>query len=292
MSRARHKLTGIRHNAIHNSAKTYQDETSGGPEDVIIIPQIGEAGWGEDDLGADGDSYIYHYYRMSDGDVDDGEGQLDHGSDRAPWHDSFRFLVGSHYKRQHDRIYTYRTLWNANLFDGTQLDENTVIKNAVLTITFQYGFGGILPGADGGEMNTVLCNIYRNRQTLPDDIDVTYSWWQNWGVDEPWGTSGASNTTTDIDTSVSASFYLRPGTWFAGDGGPQWDVDDQVDINITELVQDAVTNRNGLLKTIWIKEDDMTIDDLTAHQNTGCFFSGNSNWVSRYPTLRIWVQNP
>jgi hypothetical protein len=289
MSRARHKLTGIRHNAINNSAKTYQEETGTNGTDIVDVEGDG---WGTG--GADGDSVIF---KTSGGPFNTDDGSVPYG-EPSNMYNTLRLAVGSHFQGNfYDRKRISRVLWNCNLFSGENnpLNSNTVIKNSVLTIVISGGEGaddGL--GGPSNYMNTKLCNIYRNRQTLPDDIDVTYSWWENWGPLEgdTWGTGGASNTTTDIDTSVSSSYYLRPMVSSNNDGGERWSVYDRIEIDFTQLVQDAVTNRNGLLKTIWIKENDDGEDIYEDLANESIFFSCNSSNLSHRPELIIDWHNP
>ena len=290
MSRARHKLTGTRH-ALHN-AKTYQDDTGTNGTDIVIGGggAGGGGGWGNT---FDGDSYIL---KITGGPLGNDDGEVPYG-EPTPWHDSLQLKVGSCYRgtiSAETRI--SRMLYNANLFAGqfNPLNGNTVIKNAVLRLIVAGGEGATYVGGPVNRMNTKLVNIYRNRQTLPDDIDVTYSWWFNWGplVINEWGTEGAENTVQDIDTSVSASFLLHPMDDSNHSSPQPWSVGDEVFIDFTELVQDAVTNRGGLLKTIWRKVDDDAGNIYTDTLNETSFYSGNNGPVYARPTLTIDWYNP
>jgi hypothetical protein len=285
MSRARHKLTGIRH-ALHNhNTKTIVDSGSNGTDIIIDDGLVGGT--------LDGDSYI----------VEKIGGPLDmpidnpmygHASD---WHDSLLIKVGSYASTSQygPIVWIYRMLYNVNLFAGGEnLNSNTEIKNAVLTLTIGGGNASSFDGGPYNVSNTKLCNIYRNRQTLPSDIDVSYSWWMNWGplAGNTWGTEGAENPTQDIDRTVSSSFYLLPKADSNYDGDEAWWYNDQVDINITELVQDAVTNRNGLLKTIWIKEDDDQLNNPEENQANATYFRSASSQSFNRPYLTIDWYNP
>jgi hypothetical protein len=293
MSRARHKLTGIRH-ALHN-AKTTVDSGSNGT-DIVIGGDTADGGGGGGGWGntADADSYIW---KKMGGPVHNDDGTVPYG-EISDWHDNLELKVGSHYNwHVGSQTLVYRMLWNVDLFaaENVNLNSNTVITNAVLRLTVSDGKSSSYNGGPSNHMNTKRCNIYRNRQTLPDDIDVSYSWWFNWGplVINEWGTEGAENTAQDIDTTISSFVMLRPQADSNGDGGLTWEPGDKVDIDFTQLVQDAVTNRNGLLKTIWIKED----DDQGSHPeqnlaNTTHFFSGNMWQASAKPTLTIDWHNP
>jgi len=291
MSRARHKLTGTRH-ALHNNAKTYQDDSAPNNGTEIIVGGGGGGGWGNT---FDGDSYIL---KVIGGPIGNDGGDVDYG-EPSDWHDSQQLKVGSSYRGNYNaETRITRMLYNSNLFAGQQnpLNSNTVIKNAVLRLIVAGGKGATFLAGDVDLMNSRLCNIYRNRQTLPDDIDVTYSWWENWGplAINQWGTDGAENVVQDIDTTVTSSFYLLPQDWAinSGGGGPTWAAGDEVFIDFTELVQDAVSNRGGLLKTIWIKREDDGGDVYNDTLNETYFYSGNDSTVYVRPTLIIDWHNP
>lgn len=287
MSRARHKLTGIRH-SIHDS-KTYQDETGTNGTD-IIIGSTGASGWrgGWSDT-IDGDSYIWTAWSdlpgVADGTLTEWE--------ISEWHDSITMKVGTSQSWNNWR--RSRLLYNIDLFynPDSEINSNSEIKQATLKVRVAGGIG--VENADyDNMMNSNTCTIYRNRQTLMDDIDVSYSWWDQWGPtadgSNDWGLTGADDTTSDIDTSITASVVLQPMDSSTYDNVYiPWSIGDAVEIDVTELVQDAVTNRGGLLKTIWIKSNDEGED----FYNETYFYSGNAygndDWK---PTLTIQWHNP
>ena len=288
MSRARHKLTGIRH-AIH-STKTYQ----GGSNGTEVIEGGSGGGGGGWSATTDGDSYIW----TSVGGIGTDEWDIPVGQ-ASNWHDSSVLAVGSSgWAMQSPSVYyTHRLLYNLDLFADPDSEMNvyTEIINATLTLRVAGGDGY---GPDD-EMDTKICNIYRTNKSYPDDIDTSYACWYRYSDTSSTWTSPGGAGLGDIDTAVSASFDLKPMDFSdIVDGSEPWSVGDAVEIDFTTLVQDAVTNRNGLLKTTWIKPNDYysNIVDASAnktmYRNKSHFYSGNHNAFDLKPKLTIQWHNP
>lgn len=110
------------------------------------------------------------------------------------------------------------------------------VKSAVFSL-YYYSQGGAL--ATGKSLT-----IYKLRRTdweegTKNGAAGTSNWIYYKATTEAWGTAGASNTTSDVDTSLT-------GTGTVGALNAWTDVD------ITDIVKDAITNKAGIVD-IFIK---------------------------------------
>jgi len=259
---SRHKLTSSRH-ALQAGKKTYQDETGVGGQ--LIISPVLETGT------ADGDSYIYINVQ--------GDGPPIHNDSlgagvATDWYDDAVFSVGSSSPENHSNYSVQHALLNFNLFSDGILNANSQILSANLFLTVATQTGNKVNGSI--HMDRDLVTMYRNKQTLTNVSDTRYAWWENYNqAGHGWGTDGATHTGSDIDTTVTDTFYLQPNVnhnYTNGEGVEPWAVMERVGpFSVMNLVQDAVENRSGILNSIWIKEN-----DTTRFKNTTRFFSTNS----------------
>ena len=120
------------------------------------------------------------------------------------------------------------------------------IKAAKLNL-YYYGNSGFDPVG-------LAVNVYKIRRT--DWVEAESSW-DIYKTGSNWGTAGASNTTSDIDTSVAATFNMPADTGW-------------VEIDITDIVKDAITNNSGIVN-VRISFDVET--DTSPNQNLALFYS-------------------
>jgi hypothetical protein len=257
MSKARHKLTGIRH-AIHNQKKTFQESDSGGSgtEVIEIDPQFG----GEGSI-VDKDSYMVRNSVYSgDSDV----------------FQSSQLKIGLSYTTVGTVVKSTRTVISLNLYYAGVVDWNpdTHISNATLQLTVKGIEGG---GMLGDVYETYGCRVYRVIPNLYNSGGLHELDWNGPFDSLPWNQPGAEAIGVDI-TTPQTMFQMSKNV---SEG-------DVVSIDITELVQDAITNRGNVLQMLFIKNDDD--DAFDGGKNLTTYYSSNSP-VNK-PTITIdWV-NP
>lgn len=103
-------------------------------------------------------------------------------------------------------------------FDISSLPSGAIINSATLSCYYYQAFSGTPTGK-----NVILYKLRRN------DWHETESTWNIYKTGNNWGTAGASNTSTDIDTSLTdTSVMPNPNNW--------------LEFDAKDIVEDAITN--------------------------------------------------
>jgi len=120
--------------------------------------------------------------------------------------------------------YMYLSAWSGGdirsilSFDISSLPAGVTINSATLSTYYQSALAGNPAG------RTVL--LYKVRR---NDWEEEQSTWNIFKTSNNWGTAGASNTTTDIDTSLSNSITMpAAGNW--------------MNFDVKDIVENAIAN--------------------------------------------------
>jgi hypothetical protein len=261
MSRARHRLTASKQ-ALHHARHTYQDDGGGGGDEIIV------------ETTGDKDSYLINEsagYQCSVGNINYyHQSWLIHLGCSNPWLDSM------------DPLMTGRPVIG---WDLDNIPSNAIIKSAVCRMTINHQWGA----ANNGGNHVIIpynVKIYRCKRVGLNRIDQTFASWCHFDNQNEWSTSGAgvwdNMDGDDVDLDLYTEFLLGEYNSFPY----------ALDLDFQELVQDAVSNRNGELETFWIRDNDLdetfAVDPhLGGENNSVSFYSSDHNHEQYRPKIII-----
>ena len=247
MSRARHRLTASKQ-ALHHARHTYQDDggDGGGCIEVIARPTTSSGTYAD----------VYIHSPNADGFPDTCNspywGQANNLYSLTVMRLGARtFNIGT----TTDQIIAHRILMafdlNSNTSGDVEIPSNAIIKSAVLHVHMLQQQGATTQGSDQVIVPHNV-KIYRSKR----NFSYQFVTWCSYGHELAWSSLGAGLWDNMDENDVDLNLYAESPCGFECidyNGGDVWQT-----IYLQPLVQDAVSNRNGKLYTLWVRDNDLT----------------------------------